>query len=80
MLYSLKQFAAAASAYRRAGQSGGRHSGRAWLMAGYAAWQIDDISAGKDAFAQAAKYKRERKAAITALRQLSQSAVILTKH
>jgi tetratricopeptide (TPR) repeat protein len=80
MLYSLKQFAAAASAYRQAAQSGGRHSGRAWLMAGYAAWQIDDISAGKDAFAQAAKYKRERKAAITALHQLSQSAVILTKH
>ena len=41
-------------------------------MAGYAAWQIDDISAGKDAFAKAAKYKREKKAAITALRQLAQ--------
>ena len=72
MLYSLKQFAEAASAYRQAAQSGGRHSGRAWLMAGYAAWQIDDISASKDAFAKATKYKRERKAATTALRQLAQ--------
>jgi tetratricopeptide (TPR) repeat protein len=72
MLYSLKQFAEAATAYRQAGRSGGRHSGRAWLMAGYAAWQIDDISASKDAFAKATKYKRERKAATTALRQLAQ--------
>ena len=71
MLYSLKQFSEAAAAYRQAARSGGRQVGRAWLMAGYAAWQMNNISAGKEAFVKAAKYKREKKAATAALRQLA---------
>jgi tetratricopeptide (TPR) repeat protein len=70
LLYSLKEFEKAAAAYRRAAQNGGRQIGRAWLMAGYAAWQMNDISASRDAFAKAVDCKEEKKAATEALRQL----------
>lgn len=75
LLYSLKQFEGAAAAYRRVAQSGGREAGRAWLMAGYAAWQMSDISASREAFTKAVGYAREKNAAATALKQLPPESV-----
>lgn len=69
--YLLKQFDKAADAYRKAAQNKGKHVGRAWLMAGYAAWQMNDISASKKAFAKAKAHDRQKKAATAALRQLA---------
>jgi tetratricopeptide (TPR) repeat protein len=70
LLYTLKKYDQAAVFYRKAAGKKGKHVGQAWLMAGYAAWQINDISASKKAFAKAAKYKKEKKAATTVLKQL----------
>jgi len=69
--YSLEQFEQAVEAYKKVARSKGLHAGRAWLMAGYAAWQLNDILASKDAFVEAAKHPRQRKAANTALKQLA---------
>ena len=69
--YSLEQFDKAVNAYKQAAEQKGRHVGRAWLMAGYAAWQMNDIATSKDAFARAAKHRQQRKAANTALNQLA---------
>ena len=73
--YSLEQFEQAVEAYKKAARNKGRHVGRAWLMAGYAAWQLNDISTSKDAFAKAAKHRNQRKAANSALKQLAMLSV-----
>jgi tetratricopeptide (TPR) repeat protein len=73
--YSLKQYNQAVNTYQQAAQQKGRHVGRAWLMAGYAAWQMNDLAASKAAFAKAAKHRRQRKAANTALKQLASLSV-----
>jgi tetratricopeptide (TPR) repeat protein len=75
LYYSTDQFEKAVAAYQRAAHNKGRHVGRAWLMAGYAAWQIHDIKASKDAFARAARHRKQRKAANTALKQLAMLTV-----
>jgi tetratricopeptide (TPR) repeat protein len=75
LLYSLQQFDKAVNAYKQAAKHKGRHVGRAWLMAGYAAWQINDIAASKDAFAKAAEHRHQRKAANMALKQLAQLSI-----
>jgi tetratricopeptide (TPR) repeat protein len=69
--YRLKQFGKAADAYRKAARKKGKHTGRAWLMAGYAAWQMNDFTASKKAFAKAKAHDRQKKAATVALRQLA---------
>ena len=71
LLYDLKRFDQAAKVYEQAARQNGDHSGRAWLMAGYSAWQIDDIANGRKAFTQATRYKNEKKAADEALLQLA---------
>jgi tetratricopeptide (TPR) repeat protein len=71
LYYNMDKFEQAVKACKKAARNKGCHVGRAWLMAGYAAWQIKDIAASKDAFAKAAKHRRQRKAANTALRQLA---------
>lgn len=70
LLYTLKQYDKAADTFRQAAQNKDKHAGRAWLMAGYAAWQTNNVSASKTAFMQAAKFKKEKKAATAALKQL----------
>jgi hypothetical protein len=40
-------------------------------MAGYAAWQIDNFDASRQAFDRAAGYKSQKKAAQKALRKLN---------
>jgi tetratricopeptide (TPR) repeat protein len=71
LLYTLERFKEAAVAYRRAAKADKEKAGRAWLMAGYAALQIDDTQAGRQAFEKAATFQRHRKAARQALRQLA---------
>jgi tetratricopeptide (TPR) repeat protein len=71
LYYSMDNFRQAVEAYKKAARNKGRHAGRAWLMAGYAARQLNDISASKDAFTEAAKHRQQRQAANTALRQLA---------
>ncbi len=73
MLYSLKQFKDAAETFRRVAQVKNRKSARAWLMAGYAFWQADDLSASRKAFKQAAGYPKTKKNATVALQQLAQA-------
>lgn len=75
LLFSLKRYAEAAEICRRSAEHNHRQEGRAWLMAGYAAWQINDIPASRDAFTQAANYRQSKKAARAALRELSQTAL-----
>jgi tetratricopeptide (TPR) repeat protein len=75
LLFGLEQFERAIQAYKKAARNKGRHVGRAWLMAGYAAWQINDISASRAAFSKAAEYRQQRKAANTALKQLAMLSV-----
>ena len=71
LLYTLEHFKEAAAAYRRVAEVDTAKAGRAWLMAGYAALQVDDTQAGRKAFEKAATFKRHRKAARLALRQLA---------
>jgi tetratricopeptide (TPR) repeat protein len=70
LLYGLKRFNEANIAYRRAAQAGFRQAGRAWLLAGYAAWQTNDLRASRQAFENAAKYSGQRKAARLAMARL----------
>jgi tetratricopeptide (TPR) repeat protein len=73
LLYTLERFNQAAIAYRRAAKADKDSAGRAWLMAGYAALQIDDTRAGREAFEKAAAFRTQYKAARLALRQLDQA-------
>jgi len=70
VLYEMKRYAEAMAAYRQAARGDDARSGRAWLMAGYAAWQANDIAASRQAFERAAGFSPQRKAALTAVRQL----------
>jgi tetratricopeptide (TPR) repeat protein len=73
LLYALKRFNDANNAYRRAAQADFRQAGRAWLLAGYAAWQTNDLSSSRQAFERAAKYSGQRKAARLAMAQLRET-------
>jgi len=70
LLYELEKFAQAARVFEQAAGKQGSHRGRAWLMAGYAAWQSDDHSRSQKAFSQAAKFQRQKKEASKALQQI----------
>ena len=70
LLYTLKRFNDANNAYRRAAKANDRQAGQAWLLAGYAAWQTNDLSASRRAFEHAATYQGQRKAALTAMAQI----------
>jgi tetratricopeptide (TPR) repeat protein len=70
LLYALKRYAEAGQAYRQAARADQPRAGRAWLMAGYAAMQIQDTDAGREALAKAATFERQRKAALVAMRRL----------
>ncbi|MFO7840282.1 MAG: tetratricopeptide repeat protein [Desulfosalsimonadaceae bacterium] len=70
LYYALEQYEKAAESYRQAAQKKGAHSGRAWLMAGYAAWQTDDFKAAGNAFERAVRYKEQEAAAQRALEKI----------
>ena len=71
LLYDLKQFQEAGETYRKTARTDKKKAGRAWLMAGYAALQIHDPNAGRQAFEKAATFESHRKAALLAIRQLT---------
>ena len=71
VLYESKDYKAADKAFRTAAQKNCSQKGQAWLMAGYAAWQYNDLVASRSAFKQAAQYKRHRKDALAAIAQLN---------
>lgn len=70
ILYSMERYADAAKAYLQAAKKENRQTGRAFLMAGYAAWHINDISSARKAFEQAAAVDSQKKEAAAALEQL----------
>ncbi len=72
LLYSLERFAEAAAVYRQVARVDSDQAGKAWLMAGYAAWHDDDIRSSQMAFDNAAATREQRSAALAALKQLSQ--------
>lgn len=74
VLYETKNYKAADKAFRAAARKNCSQKGRAWLMAGYAAWQYNDIVAGRSAFEQAAQYKCHRKDALAAIAQLNRNS------
>lgn len=62
ILYEMEKFEQALQQFTAAAQKQ-KQSGYAWLMAGYAAWAMQDANQARHAFEQAAKYRRQRKAA-----------------
>lgn len=70
LLYTMERFNDADEVYRLAAQNNFQQAGQAWLMAGYASWQQNDLSASREAFKHAAKFKRHRKNAMSAMAQL----------
>ncbi|WP_020587243.1 tetratricopeptide repeat protein [Desulfobacter curvatus] len=74
VLYETKNYKAADKAFRTAARKNCSQKGQAWLMAGYAAWQYNDLVGSRSAFEQAAQYKRQRKDALAAIAQLNRSS------
>ena len=72
LFYRLGRWNEAAAAYCKVAGSNCRHKARAWLMAGYAAWQARDLEASRKAFTMAARYGRNKKMALAALDQLKE--------
>ena len=73
LLYEAKAFKAADEAFRMAARNNCPQKGQAWLMAGYAAWQHNDLEASHSAFEKAARFKRHRKDALAAIAQLERT-------
>jgi tetratricopeptide (TPR) repeat protein len=72
LLYRLGRWKEAAAAYSKVARSDYRNKGRAWLMAGYAAWQARDLEACRRAFKKASRYSRNKKMALAALEQIEE--------
>ena len=70
LLYNLERYHEAAQTYRQTAKADSKQKGRAWLMAGYAALQFNDMDAGRHAFKQAATFDHHRKAALLAMGRL----------
>jgi tetratricopeptide (TPR) repeat protein len=70
LLYSARRFTEAAEAYRRAALKNKDAAGQAWLMAGYAAWQDNDLETSRQAFRRASVFKQHKKAALSAIQQI----------
>lgn len=70
LLYSMEKFDDAAAAYRAAGQNKARQEGRAWLMAGYSAWEAEDTEAALKYFKKAAEFENHKKDAESAIKRL----------
>ena len=73
LLYELERYRQAAAAFELAAR-GEKNPGRAWLMAGYAAWNAGDLEKSRLAFKHAAKYPKQKDSAHRALYQLGSLA------
>jgi len=69
LLYDMKNYAAAAEAFRRCAQAPSL-AGRAWLKAGYASWQAHNMAAAIAEFTRASRYPDQKKSALAALAEL----------
>ena len=78
LLYALERYPEATVAFETAAREK-TSAGRAWLMAGYAAWNAKEMRTTRRAFENAAKYSGQKKAALKALRQLDREAVSIVK-
>ena len=73
LLYELKRYREAGEAYQAVAGVKDKEdavTGRAWLMAGYSALQIENMDACRNAFKRAAAFASQRKAALLAIKQL----------
>lgn len=70
LLYELKQFDEAMAVFESLGRREAQDAGQAHLMAGYCAWNTDDLEKARRAFQMAAKYPAQKKTARRLLRQL----------
>ena len=73
LLFKLERYDEAGQTYRQVAQvdtGKNQHAGRAWLMAGYAALQANNVDAGRSAFQKAATYKKQRQDALLAIQRL----------
>jgi tetratricopeptide (TPR) repeat protein len=70
LLYNLERYEEASQVYRQTAKADSKQKGRAWLLAGYAALQANNMDAGRRALRQAATFGRHRKAALLAMRRL----------
>lgn len=73
LLYEAKAYEAADDAFRLAARGNSPRKGQAWLMAGYAAWQYNDLEASRQAFEKAARFKGFRRDALAAIEQLERT-------
>ena len=70
LLYEMKRYPDAAATYRLCAQNDFK-AGRAWLMAGYASWQAEDIPAARREFLRAANYPAQKENALSALQEMA---------
>ena len=78
LLYELERYPEAVAAFETAARKKA-NPGRAWLMAGYAAWNAKDLRATRRAFKNAAGHSKQKKPALKALRQLDQETASIIK-
>jgi tetratricopeptide (TPR) repeat protein len=74
--YRLHRYKEARLSFKKAAGCDKCSSGQAWLLAGYSALQLDDFPDGREAFNRAAGYDKERAAALKALQELEQAAMV----
>lgn len=70
LLYAVGRYGDAENAFRQVAFEQGNLAGRAWLMAGYAAWQAGDLIASRQALKKAAGFPEQEMAALEAIRQI----------
>lgn len=70
LLYQLQRFAEAYKAYQQSAIKEDQQAGKAWLMAGYSAWEAEELDLARQAFAQAAEFEGQRQNAESALQQI----------
>ena len=70
LLYELRRYKEAALVYERVGGQD-KSIGRAWLMAGYCYWQLEDFPASRQALLKALADKKQQQPAQQALQQIS---------
>ena len=70
ILYEMKRYDMAVSAFEAAAGSKCKDPGRPWLMIGYSAWLNHDLVKAKGAFQKAAGYERHKKDAVACIERI----------
>ena len=74
LLYEMKRYPDAAATFRRCAQNNFK-AGRAWLMAGYASWQAQELLSARKDFKRAAEYPKQKNSAFAALKALDSAPI-----